>query len=231
MECNICGRGEFVDMNRRKAVRCKNCGSLERTRLLWLFIEKLKIGPDWKLLHLAPEVGIYNKLSRLVRPENYIAADFDPARYPFAKGLRKIDLTDMEDWPSNEFDLILHSHVMEHIPCNIAYPLYHLHRMLKTEGMHLCIIPFGHGTYDECFNDIGDAERTRRFGQFDHVRRFGRDGIPSHLGKLINLPSHFDATEIFDESILTKHNIPKNYWKGFHICTVLSLRKNDFLLR
>lgn len=46
------------------------------------------------------------------------------------------------------------------------------------------------------------------------------------LGKIVRLPDHFDATEIFDEATLSKHNIPKKQWKGFHTGTVLSLGKN-----
>ena len=43
MLCNLCGCTEFLDMRRRKLVLCKNCHSLERTRLLWLYIEKINI--------------------------------------------------------------------------------------------------------------------------------------------------------------------------------------------
>lgn len=230
MKCNLCGCEEFIDMNGRKAVKCRNCGSLERTRLLWLYAERLEIDSNFKVLHLAPERGIYSKLSSLLRPENYVTADYDPSRYSFAKGCRKIDLTSMEEWPSNEFDLILHIHVMEHIPCNIAYPLFHLHRILKSNGTHLCVIPFSPGVYDECFDDIGDDERTRRFGQYDHIRKFGRYGLSSHIGKIIDLPRNFDATEQFSEDTLTEYNIPQSHWKGFHIGTVLSLKKNDYKL-
>jgi len=194
-----------------------------------MFIEKLNIKPNSKILHLAPERGIYNRLAPLVKPENYVGADIEPERYGFAK-CRKIDLTQLEGWASDEFDLIIHVHVLEHIPCNVAYPMFHLHRMLKPTGKHLCVIPVLSGVYDECFDEIGDAERTRRFGQHDHVRRFGRDGLARTLGKIVRLPDHFDATESFNEAALNKHNIPKNQWKGFHTGTVLSFGKNDYRL-
>lgn len=230
MECNICGNDQFADMKDRVGVKCTKCGSLERTRLLWMFIEQLNVQPNWKVLHLAPEVGIYNRLSSLVKPENYVGADLEPERIRFVANCRKIDLTDLESWASNEFDLIIHSHVLEHIPCNVAYPIFHLHRMLKPTGKHLCCIPFSTGVYDECFDQIDDAERARRFGQRDHVRRFGRDGLAMSLGNIVRLPDHFDATDSFNEAALSKHNIPKRLWKGFHTATVLSLSKNDYRL-
>ena len=230
MICNLCGCTEFIDLKSRKAVRCKNCSSLERTRLIWLYIEQLPLNSKSRVLHLAPERGIYNRLSSVISAENYVTADFEPSRHPFAKGCKKIDLTNMEGWLSNQFDLILHVHVMEHIPCNIAYPLFHLHRMLKADGTHLCVIPFSRGIYDECFDEIGNDERTRRFGQFDHVRKFGCDGLSTHLGKLINLPNKFDSTEHFSQETLIDANIPKLHWQGFHSSTVLSLKKDDYKL-
>lgn len=227
MRCNICGNEVFLDMGPRQKVRCQKCGSLERTRLLWLYLQDLRIGRDTKILHIAPERGIYKALADRVSKENYITADIDPQGYPFAHNCVKIDLCDLNDEPSFKYDLIIHSHVLEHTPCNIAYTLFHLHRMLKQDGRHVCIIPFMSGKYDECFQEIGDKERTRRFGQRDHIRRFGVQDIPSHLGKLLDIPETFDATKHFSEDTLREVNIPENHWKGFHIGTVLSLKRHE----
>jgi phosphoglycolate phosphatase len=182
-------------------------------------------------LHFAPEKGIYTALLKHVESENYIVADLDPRKYSFAERCLKIDLCNLDDQPSCEYDLILHSHVLEHTPCNIAYTLFHLHRMLKENGRHVCIIPFMGGKYDECFQDLSREERQRRFGQFDHVRRFGKEDVSSHLGKIINLPPCFDATKDFDIKSLCDANIPENHWGGFGIGTVVNLRKSDFRLQ
>jgi len=232
MRCNICGCTEFLDMNSRTNVRCKKCGSLERTRLLWMWIQRYKITKNTKILHLAPERGIYNQLSALIPNSNYVVADFDPTRYSFAKNCKKIDLCNLAEEKSNQYDFIIHSHVMEHIPCNIAYTLFHLHRMLKKKGRHICIIPFLNGKYDESFdNNLSDEERTKRFGQFDHVRRFGKEDVEQHLGCILNLPNKFDATKYFSIDDLKKYNIPEDHWKGFHIGTILDLSKDDYLLK
>jgi hypothetical protein len=227
MECNICGSAAFDDMHARKNVRCKDCGSLERTRLFWLYLESAGITSDSRILHLAPEAGVYKILNARLRDGNYITADIDPARYAFAAGCTKLDLCELEDQPAYEFDFIIHSHVLEHVPCNIAYTLFHLHRMMKKDGLHICIIPFMPGRYDESFQEIGSEERIRRFGQFDHVRRFGSDDKELHLGKLITLPKNFDARDRFSEEQLRAANIPESHWCGFHIGTVLTLKRSD----
>lgn len=231
MRCNICEGTLFADQGGRRNVRCLGCGSLERSRLLWLHIERLNLAPDAQVLHIAPEKGIYRRLRERLTGGGYVVADFDPDGYGFAPECRHIDLTDMEGWPSDQFDLILHSHVMEHIPCTLAYPLYHLHRMLRPSGRHLCVIPFMGGYFDECYAQIGATERNRRFGQADHVRRFGREDKDAHIGKLLNLPTEFDATADFDETVLREANIPEVHWRGWHLSTVLDLAKEDYRLK
>jgi phosphoglycolate phosphatase len=178
------------------------------------------------VLHLAPERGLYEAI-RALGPAAYHVADFDPRRYANIPGVVRLDLCDLDALPSNHYDLIIHSHVLEHVPCNIAYPLYHLHRALTPDGLHVCIIPFMTGQYDESFAEIGAEERCRRFGQFDHVRRFGRDDIARHLGSILDLTGHQDASVFFSPEELQAANIPVSSGRGFTIDTVLRLHKTD----
>jgi hypothetical protein len=228
MNCNICGTNEFADMKNRVAVRCRACNSLERTRLLWLYIEKYAgLHSGMRVLHIAPELGLYQRISNIVAPANYHAADLFPELYKFPNALRRIDLCDLEGVEPDYYDLIIHSHVLEHVTCNIGYTLFHLHRMLKPAGMHICVIPFMSGKYDECFQDLAPEERVRRFGQADHVRRFGIDDVDQHLGKLLNFSTNFDAELEFGAEMLTRYNIPKVVWRGLSPHTVLRLGKHD----
>ncbi len=230
-ECNLCGSTEFTAMKSRLRARCAGCGSLERTRLFWMYIERLPITPDTRVLHIAPESQIYRRLNTWLTPGNYVTADIAPEPFRrFAPDTRYIDLCDLDGWESDQFDLILHSHVLEHTPCNIAYSLFHLHRMLRPTGRHVCIIPFMPGDWDESFAEIGDDQRKRRFGQHDHVRRYGTNQIDAHLGKLLRLPDSFDATRDFPREVLRRANIPENQAQGFGIATVLNLGKYDMLM-
>ena len=210
-------------MNTRKDVVCTECGSLEELACFGC-IYKCTSGQKLKSTSHSSEQGLYNAFTKLVHSENYIIADINPESYRFADKCRRIDLCDLEDQPSCEYDLIVHSHVLEHTPCNIAYSLFHLHRMLKDSGVQVCIIPFMSGKYDECYQDLSHEERNKRFGQFDHVRRFGKEDFSSHLGKIINLPSEFDAAKDFNPQNYDA-NIPETHWRGLHVSTVLTLKK------
>lgn len=229
--CNLCGHTDFMAVGNRPTAKCRKCGSLERTRLMWMYIEEeVVLGPGTRVLHLAPERGTYSRLRQVVGAASYTAADLFPNLFPFAEGIVEIDLCNLNDWPSERYDLIVHSHVLEHTPCSIAYTLYHLHRMLTPTGRHICVIPFSRGRYDETFGDILEEERVRRFGQNDHVRLIGADDRDMHIGKIIRLPPDFDATTRFAEERLLAANIPAVAWRGFTPNTVLSLAKDDYRL-
>jgi hypothetical protein len=79
-ECNICGNKHFADVKSRPQARCTDCGSVERTRLLWLFLQDIDVSDSTRILHLAPERGLYDKLKARVKPGNYVCADFAPKR-------------------------------------------------------------------------------------------------------------------------------------------------------
>lgn len=228
IKCNLCG-SVAIELIENQSI-CRGCLSFDRTRLLGLYLQKIKLHNNLKVLHLAPEFGLYKYISKYVSRENYLCADLNPSRYNFAPEVKFIDLTSLEKYHPNEFDLIIHSHVLEHVPINIAYVFFHLHRMLKPTGLHICCIPFWTGVFDECYDDIGDAARTLRFGQFDHVRKFGKTNIKSHIGSIIKVPDSFDATETLDIQDLIMAGILEPYWKGFTTSTILILNKSDYLL-
>lgn len=226
MKCNICNNKTFKKVKNRGNVKCTNCGSLERTRLIWLYLQKLNITKNSKILHIAPEKGLYEKLSKL--SDNYTVADIKPGKYKWTNCM-KINLCELESFPSNYYDLIIHSHVLEHCFCSYAYSLFHLHRMLNENGLHFFVVPFMKGEYDECYQNIGKKEKKRRFGQGDHIKRFGVNDIQNHLGKIIKLPKYFNALDDFEKELLLNCNIPENQWNGFTISTVIQIKKQDII--
>jgi SAM-dependent methyltransferase len=145
--------------------------SLERHRLLWLY---LKNETDFftapkKVLHFAPEQAFY-KLFRNQKNLDYTTTDlFSPLADV------KADICDLP-FEGNTYDIILCNHVLEHIPDDTK-AMQELYRVLKPGGMGIFQVPQDLGravTFED--NSITDPkERSEIFGQYDHVRVYGRD--------------------------------------------------------
>lgn len=233
LRCNICGSTQFVARQQRGHVQCAGCGSNERARLLWLMLETHGLlRPGLRVLHFAPERALAERL-HAIYGDGYDPVDFDPAGYLHVPNIRKIDLIeDAAKLPSGHYDVIIHSHVMEHISCNITAILYHLHRSLKPDGKQVCCVPISRdGYYAEDLGPIGAEDAAARFGQEDHVRSFGRHDIQRTLGMIFRLPQDYDLTRDFDEATLVGCNIPRVNWRGWSPNSVLVLGKDDLLLR
>lgn len=186
-------------------------------------------------MHFAPEFGLGEKIKSIVGDNYYHAYDIDPRLYPKTANVQRFDLTtDIEAIESESVDLIIHCHVLEHIPCTMAHTLFHMHRILKTDGLHACVIPISPGRWDESFDPaLSDSDRQKRFGQHDHVRRIGKLDIQSTLGKIIDIEPYltFDATRDFPQETLKRFNIPESHWYGLTFGTPLLLSKAAYRLR
>ncbi len=233
LSCPICGSTKFSARHQRGYVQCDECGSNERARLLWMMLRKHDLlRPGLRVLHIAPERPFAERF-HAIWGEGYEPVDIDPGLYDFAPNIRPIDLVqDAARLPSGHYDLIIHSHVMEHIPCNVTAVLYHLHRSLKPDGKQICCVPMiRDGHYAEALGPLGPDEAIARFGQDDHVRTFGGQDIQRTLGMIFSLPVDYDLTRDFDEATLIRNNIPRINWRGWSPNTVLVLEKDDLLLR
>lgn len=231
-ECNLCGGTTFEDWKNRPKSLCSQCHSQERTRVLKLYLDKLDLGPESKILHIAPERSLAAYLTaRVGSGDGYDAVDINPKRYSFANA-RKLDLvTDAEGLPSEYYDLILHVHVIEHLPCDDTSVLFHLHRALKPTGLHLCSIPILKGRYAAEFTPMSPERALKEFGHKEHVRRFGRDDIHRTLGMIFELPAEYDLETEFDVATLDRFNVPAFARKGWSPHTVLAWRKDQIKLR
>ena len=232
MQCNICGSSEFFDMRSRKQVRCAGCNSLERTRLIALMIEKyIPINRNTKILHIAPEPTLALHFHSIAG-DNCTFVDLEPERFKHIPQMKRLDLcSDLPLIESNSYDIIIHSHVLEHLPCNYTYVLFHLHRIMTESAKMICSIPFLPGYFDGCTDPaLSRKERLRRFGQRDHITCFGVDDLQMSLGKVYDLPANYDARDYIESDTLIKHNVPETIWTGYSPHSVLILGKNDYKL-
>lgn len=236
--CNICSGKVFVEYKNRGKIRCKACGSIERHRMIYLYLEKfVTLKSGMRILHLAPERQIFKYIANKVG-KTYDPRDLDVERYANLKyeniTVNKIDLcTDVAALPSKHYDLILHNHVLEHLPCNITAVLFHLHRAMTDDGMHIFSVPIFKGRYEESFTEMDAEERTARFHQWDHLRNFGRDDLLLTLGMIFNIKEQISITafSLFGAETLCRHNIPENRWHRFTGANPFILRKDDLLLK
>jgi len=145
--------------------------SLERHRLLWLYLQQetdFFTSPK-KVLHIAPEQAF---LKRFKKQKNldYTTADLYS---PLAD--IKADITDLP-FEDNTYDVIFCNHVLEHVEDD-AKAMQELFRVLKKGGMGIFQIPqdLSRKTTYEDFSITDPKERAKHFGQYDHVRIYGQD--------------------------------------------------------
>lgn len=76
----------------------------------------------------------------------------------------------------NTYDFILCNHVLEHIP-NDLKAMEELYRVLKPGGTAILQVPLEEDRENTFEDDsiTDQQERTRIFGQYDHVRIYGQD--------------------------------------------------------
>ncbi len=228
--CNICGCSRFSDMPKRPAVRCEECGSLERTRAVTLHVDRLALPEGAAILHFAPERGLSRKL-RAIGGESYRAADIDPKRFRAfgVEGpIERFDLgRDIFSLPENRFDLIVHNHVLEHLECNYTIVLIKLARALTDSGIMLFTVPILPGHFSDELMTLSVAEKRARFGPMLHVRRFGADFLQATIGMIFRIPVGYDLTRRFSEPELREANIPEHHWQTYTGASVFAVRKQD----
>ncbi len=145
--------------------------SLERHRLLWLYLKNETdfFSVEKKILHFAPEQAFYKRFKKM-KNLDYVTTDLNS---PLADV--KADICNLP-FKDNEFDMILCNHVLEHIPDDTK-AMQELYRVLKVGGMGIFQIPqdLNRETTFEDHSITDKKERAKIFGQYDHVRIYGRD--------------------------------------------------------
>ncbi len=156
-------------VKRRPNATCPVCGSLERHRMLWKYFQEetdLFSDTQKKMLHIAPENCFVNQFKK-VSTIDYLTADLvNPA-------MIQMDLTKIQ-FPNNSFDIIYCSHVLEHIPDDRT-AMQELARVLKPSGWAVLQVPMSSQPTQEDLSITDPHERTRLYGQSDHVRMYGPD--------------------------------------------------------
>ncbi len=145
--------------------------SLERHRLLWLYLERETdfFTKKRKVLHVAPEQAFLKRF-RALKNLDYTTTDLES---PIAD--IKADLTNLP-FAENIYDMIICNHVLEHIEQD-KMAMAEIYRVLKPGGIAILQVPYD-AKREKTFSDdsiVDPKERARIFGQYDHVRVYGMD--------------------------------------------------------
>ena len=179
VECPVCGAKyrkfrPYGYVQPRPNALCPKCLSLERHRLLWLYLTRetdlLTAFP--RTLHIAPEVCIMRHLKPHFKshPGQYVTADLESPLADLHFDVQQIPLAD------GSVDVVICNHIMEHV-ADDRRAMRELHRVLKPGGWGIVLSPVDRD-YEQTYEDdsITDPdERTRIFGQYDHRRIYGAD--------------------------------------------------------
>ena len=181
-ECPLCGcrRRKFLPygyVTQRDNALCPNCLALERHRTLWLWLlRESDIGRGAvalpRLLHVAPEVALMRKFSRIYakQPADYVTADLESPLADLHFDIQHIPLED------ESFDVVICNHIMEHVEDD-RLAMREILRIMRKGGWGVILSPVDLQR-EKTFEDdtiTDEAERTRIFGQYDHRRIYGRD--------------------------------------------------------
>jgi SAM-dependent methyltransferase len=174
---------DVVGGEHRAERTCPVCFSGSRTRLVWWYLEREAriLERRARVLHLAPEPGLYRRMAA-APGLTYCTADRDPRQYRFARGICQADATSLP-YPDAHFDALIANHILEHIDDDWR-ALAEIRRVLRPGGFAILQVPIARrlAVTREDPAIRTPEEREDAYGQWDHVRLYGLD-YPSRLEK------------------------------------------------
>ena len=176
--CPICGsqRRRFMPygyVRSREDALCPRCLSLERHRMIWLWISRNTTLEERRprLLHIAPEVSLMREFRRVYSgTEQYTTADLESPLADMHFDIQQIPLD------AESVDVVICNHILEHVEDD-RKAMREIYRVLNHGGWAVMLVPEDRSRATTFEDDtITDPEqRTALFGQYDHRRVYGRD--------------------------------------------------------
>jgi len=151
---------------------CPYCGATDRDRLYALYVkQKLDRVQEGvlRVLDIAPS----KPLSWFLRSQPMVHYRCGDLASPLAD--EQVDICHMPQFPDASFDLIICSHVLEHV-IDDRMAMRELLRVLSSSGKAILMVPIltTATQIDEDCSETRVDERWRRFGQDDHVRMYNQ---------------------------------------------------------
>lgn len=184
---------------------CPICGSSDRDRMIISFLQKAGLREaeeHTKVLQIAPAVTIGSWIQAYCPHVDYETTDLYMGGVTFQS-----DITDMNTVKDEIYDLVICSHVLEHVQDD-RKAMRELKRILKPRGLVVFLVPVSLDMeeIDEEWG-LSEEENWRRFGQGDHCRRYGKNGLLRRLeeeGFYVNaLGKEYFGEGVFEQLSLT----------------------------
>ncbi|HEV2957928.1 MAG TPA: class I SAM-dependent methyltransferase [Xanthobacteraceae bacterium] len=159
---------------------CPSCDTSDRERLYALYLDRVFATRDparrHRLLEFAPSFGLTRKLKRNPLLD-YRSADLYRDNVD-----DRVDIADMRGYADAAFDIVLCSHVLEHVPDD-RRAMRELHRILRPDGFAIVMVPLVHGVEETNEDPAIDtpALRWKYFGSDDHLRQYGKRDFADRL--------------------------------------------------
>jgi SAM-dependent methyltransferase len=122
----------------------------------------------------------------------------------------QVDMTQMVRYGDASIDIVLCSHVLEHIPED-RKAMGEIRRVLRADGFALILVPLVVGV-DETHEDPSiqsEADRWKYFGMGDHVRQYGKRDFLARL-KSAGLRVEQLGIEHFGAEVFRRAGIAEN---------------------
>ena len=142
VSCNICGwtGHDFEGPRHSERSTCRGCGSIARDRFLYqCWTSRTPYDRNAQVLETSPRLGDrYRKRMRSI--VNYRCSDFDMRAHSadIQLDLQNIDL------PDGSLDVVLTSHVLEHVP-DPDKAIAELYRVVAPGGVMFVMVPLQQG--------------------------------------------------------------------------------------
>jgi SAM-dependent methyltransferase len=166
-------------MNLRQNI-CPNCGIGDSNRMYLLYLKQkltqLNKTKQYTFLDIAPVESVARHIKSFPNV-SYRSADLsDP------KADDKVNVQNMSLYPDNHFDMLLCSHVLEHVDKD-SQAMKELYRVLNPKGWGIVMVPIHLELTKDYENPkiTTEAGRWKHFGQGDHVRLYSKQGFVSKL--------------------------------------------------
>jgi SAM-dependent methyltransferase len=164
---------ESMEMLNLAAFTCPRCDAFDRDRLTAIYLanafRSLDRNRTYRLLEFAPGDALHKTLKRYPFIA-YRSADLSRKTVD-----ERVDMTDMAAYADGSLDIILCSHILEHIPDD-RKAMRELRRVLKPDGFAIVLVPLVVGldkTHEDPSMDTPEL-RWKYFGMGDHVRQYGK---------------------------------------------------------